>query len=222
VPITTPTMQGALTTLERVKEELEISDSGSDSVLQRLINAASQAIATYTGRRFGFHRQSLTEFVPGYGSDKLMVSLTPVVEVDEIRFGEPDQPPSVVPAVDYVIDDPEAGFIRLLRSGWVWTGMKAQWIVSHRMPGTERPIFSVDYVGGWVTPKQAEDDIELERDLPYDLEDAAIMMISTRFGSLGERRDIVSERVMSASFTYSRGEFSPEVREILTRFRRVM
>ena len=220
MPTTTPVMQSALTTLERVKEELEITDSSMDSVLQRLINAASDAIERYTGRKFA--RVTLTEHVPGYGSDKLTLSHTPLVEIDEIRFGEANQTPSVIPSGDYQIEDREAGFVRLLSARWRWTGFVAQGIVPHRLPGTERPIYAVDYTGGYVTPKQAEDDVTLQRDLPYDLEDAAIMLISTRFASRGERRDIVSESVMSASFTYGRGEFSPEVREILQRYRRVM
>jgi hypothetical protein len=222
MPTTTPTMQSALTTLHRVKEELglELTDASHDAYLQFLINAATTSIEKFTGRKFA--QETLVEHVPGYGSTRIMVSRTPIVEINEIRVGEPPVDPAVIDPTTYAIEDRHAGLIRRINFTWRYTGFSRQWIERERLPGTEAPTIAVDYKGGYVTPKMAEDDPELQRDLPYDLENAALMLITTRFATRGERRDIVTERVMSASFTYSRSELPQEVVDILHHYERVM
>lgn len=221
MPVTTPVRQGALTTLTRVKEELGIGAEVSDALLQRMINAASQLIERYCNRVFNLWEG--VEYVRGYGSERLILTHTPIKEVREIKYGLPPNPDEVIDPSKYMIDEAEAGFV-LLTDGslWKWTGRVRRVITPHRLPGTEMPMYAVDYTGGYVTPKQAEDDPSLKRDLPYDIEDACVMLVATRWGSRGERRDIVSESVMSASFTYQRGGLPQEVIDILGPYRRVM
>ena len=42
----------ALTSLQRVKDRLGLTSSGFDSLLERLINASTDLIESYCGRRF--------------------------------------------------------------------------------------------------------------------------------------------------------------------------
>lgn len=156
----------ALTTIEALKAELSIpvEDKSKDAVLARAVNAASDAIRQYCGRDFA--RAELTEHLTGRGSPMLLLSLSPIVSLEAVAIHGQEVD------VDDIAIDHGAGI--LVRRYGVW-------------PESDRPNVSVTYVGGWVTPAQASD--ELERDLPHDIEEACLIIAATRVQSMGQPVD---------------------------------
>lgn len=172
----------ALTTIESLKDAmgpLEEEDVPSESALIRSINAASDAIRHYCRRDFA--RAELTERVAGRDSSRLMLSLVPVVEVDSIHLhgSEVD--------VGSITVEHRSGI--LYRNG-VW-------------PQSNEPNVAVTYTGGYVTPAQATDD--LERDLPYDIEEACLIIASTRLQSMGQPVDAQMMQVEQIRVQFGEG-----------------
>lgn len=155
----------ALTTLEALKAELDIpvDEKSRDKQLVRYINAASDAIRSYCDRDFA--RAQRTEFSTGSGTPALLLRLFPLVEVHSVRVGDRQ-------VTDFRPDD---------ESGILWR--PGGW------PRSLLPNIEVDYTGGYITPAQAFEDDELERDLPYDLEEACIVTAATWVSHQGTPRD---------------------------------
>lgn len=71
-----------LTTLANVKLYLGITTTAADDVLQLLITAASQYVATFCNRIF--QQQVYTEVYDGTGTQRLVVKQNPIVEVTSV------------------------------------------------------------------------------------------------------------------------------------------
>ena len=173
----------ALTTLDAVKGELSIepSDSSDDVLLERYINVASNAAEEHCGRRFVF-TVVVAENVRGFGTQRINILRAPIVSVSEIRWTFPGLDPTLVDPNDFEIDgDGEAGLI-YRAGGWPWAVSGIGAITNQPLPGTERYNIEVDYSGGFVTPQQEIDTAggpsPLTRNLPFDLEDAIIQMVT--------------------------------------------
>ena len=193
----------ALTTLDTIKDELNISssDTAQDNILTRLINAASEAIERFCHRHFE-HEAEISEKSAGQGSKLLLLSRTPLVEVAEVKINN-------AAITDYNIYDSEAG--TLFRAhGWPWSVSVASPFSLDPLPGTERQNIEVKYTGGYVTPQQEADaagatpPVELPRTLPYDLEQCCIDAVVSWYRQRGEDKSIVAEKLMSASVQYDR------------------
>ena len=173
----------ALTTVDAVKAELSLGgDSKLDALIARLINSASDAIRSHCGRDFA--RQTIREdFVIQDDRDTILLSLNPVVSVDAVYrgLGEDD------PIEGYELD-PKAGLLKLRHGNW---------------PKNE--LVHVHYTGGYVTPHQAEQDSSVERDLPYDIEEACIITAATRFQYLGQPADIQIMQVEQIRVHFAEG-----------------
>ena len=155
----------ALTTIKALKAELGIpaDDSSQDDQLARYINAASDAMRTYCNRDFA--RAQRTDVIKGPGERALLLRLFPLIEVHRVIVEEQE--------VDDFVVDKETGI--LWRSvGW---------------PKTNVPAITVEYTGGYVTPYQARQDEQLERNLPYDIEEACIVTAATWLSQQGTPRD---------------------------------
>lgn len=76
--------QAELTTLQKVKDRLQITSSGHDSVLQDFIKIASAYIERYTGRKF--EQADYTELVPTHEGQKLIyVQNPPIVALTSVE-----------------------------------------------------------------------------------------------------------------------------------------
>lgn len=209
----------ALTTLATVAGDLGITTPGaSDDALIRLINAASGAIEQYVQRRL-YREAAIVEKVPGHGSQRLLLSRTPINALTSIlRDGL---------AVDsVVIEDAERGFLRLdqgfLSTARLWGG-----VIAHEpLPGSEDPAYVVTYDGGWVTPAQEGSPTPV-RTLPWDLEQAAIVTCRAWWKARQRDPSIIQERLMSWAATYASDESSPlelpqGVKALLEPYRRLV
>lgn len=206
-----------LTTLEAVKEELGIDqqDESQDSYIERMIGAASGAIARYCDRQFA--RRTVTESVPGQDMPTVYLSLAPIVEIESVRVNGVEVDPG-----DYVIDYPDEGALRRIGSVWPWSGRMMRFIDTERIAGSEVPNITVTYTGGYILP--GDDD----RDLPYELELACIMAVSDWVQGRGTPRDAVRLQTEQVSVSFGqagsggRMALSTTVKELLGPFRRVV
>lgn len=186
----------ALTTLAVAKEALGIAvaDDSQDAAVLRQVNVASQYLENACARIFG--RATLEESVPGYGTDKLVLSRPPIVSVSGITYRE--NTVDITNLVTYA----GAGMVQL-RGGFQWTAHVAGGLgamTAHGLPGTEMPDYVVSYVGGWVLP---QDDGDPARDLPYDIEETCLDLIRAQW--LYRTRDpaIRGEKLRTWSVQYT-------------------
>jgi hypothetical protein len=149
--VTTAARSIRLTRVENVQEDLGISTD--TAMLNRMIDEASAAIVSYCHR--GFAREAYTETLPGFGNIHLMLARTPIVGT-----------PSAVSLdssvlTDWSVADAAAGML-YRRAGWSWTtqafpGLSAGGSFldfGSPIPGSEEPLYSVDYVAGYLLPDQ--------------------------------------------------------------------
>jgi hypothetical protein len=151
VSVTTAARSVRLTTVANVQEDLGISTDAT--LLGRLVDEASAAIVSYCHRSFA--REVYSETAAGFGSIHLMLSRTPIVGT-----------PTAVTynsgvLTDYSVADAAAGTL-YRRAGWSWTtqafpGLSAggSWLdVGTPLPGSEEPLYTVDYTAGYLLPDQ--------------------------------------------------------------------
>lgn len=179
----------ALTTWETMQAELGLSGTSDQTVIERLINAASEEIERVAQRHFEYVAGH-AERVAGHGTNLLIVSHAPIRSVAAIDYIDGAGLVShSYASTEYAIHDAKAGLVAwtggtdVLRgnvSGWPWTADAAgDTIRGEPLPGSERKALRVVYDGGWVTPEQARANTGMARDLPYDLEQACIIAVAS-------------------------------------------
>ena len=208
----------ALTTLATVLDELNLtSDSGGaqDTRLERYIQTASAQIAAYCGRTFE-RADAIAEAVATFGWTKLLVNRTPIIAVTSVVVDG-----STLSASDYSIDDANTGSL-FRATGWPWSASRFGGIAQGPAPGQEERATVVTYSGGYVTPQQVVLGTFTPRTLPYDLEDACVQLVTSRYRA--KARD-VRERARSyeaSGMNYGEALFPPEVMVLLQRHVRVV
>jgi len=187
----------ALTTVSTVQDELGIS--GSTSTLERYIRQASDLFRRLTGRKW-YEETEYVEKVAGYNLKRLMVfDHLPIDQIREIEL-KTDDTYDTVDSSEYEIEDAESGFIRKIAGGWRLT---ESYYNNIEPTGTSENIknYRVTYDGGYVTPEDANLNNKT-RDLPYDIEDAVIDFVTSKFVKKGSGSAVDSESIMSASIDY--------------------
>lgn len=124
-------MTERLTTLSQVKDYLDITDENSDSVLTRLIVAASQFVITWIGRD-SFGVRSYTQNFRGNGKTSAMLLNWPVRSISSVGIAGSVVGASVLgnygnPASGYVVSDVRFGQQQLDLYGYnFWQGAPSQ------------------------------------------------------------------------------------------------
>jgi uncharacterized phiE125 gp8 family phage protein len=201
----------ALTTLATAKAELGLTGTAeNDSVLERLINTASDAAERYCRR--SFTRATVTsERVKGYGGPRLMVARTPVVSVTSVIING-----STVDATSYYLESPEAGTL-YRDAGWDWTALAdAGLVVQDAVPGTEEGLYLVTYVGGYQAPNQGG-----TRTLPYDLEQAVLDTVTQLWRNRGKYSSLQTETESQEDATWRGFVIPGPARHVLNLYRRI-
>jgi hypothetical protein len=198
----------ALTTLTTVKAELGISVSTYDSLLERYINAASGFVERYVNRKL-YWEEDIEEKQPGHGTRWMVLDRTPIVGTPVITYDS-----TTVDTDYYEVHDANAGILFAL-DNWIWTVGLVGGITEDPWVSTARKLYTVTYDAGWVTPQQAADDGTLTRNLPYDLEEAVIQMVVTRYALRGKPAGLKSERLLSWSADYSGDTMPSEIMSVL-------
>jgi len=197
------------TTLSQVKERLSITDTSHDSLLSNLITEFSARIESYTGRVFP--RERVREYLQPTRSPYLALSRTPVREVHSVALdGEVIE--------GWELRDPEAGFLHRDR-GWPSreAGAPLWWSSRGFSSYHDSPRYTVEYSAGYLMPG------ETGRDLPHDLEAAAIEMVVGAFQGAGRDPAIERESIGNVSVTYGDASATSPATflRVLERYRRV-
>lgn len=189
----------ALTTLAAVKQELELgADQTDNAYLTTLIGQASSAIEASCCRSFA--RQTYREIVRHCGgSGALILGRWPIVSVASVTRGG-----GTIDPAGYEIDRGAGMLIRIASNGNV-------------MPWSDGAT-TVEYVAGYVLP---DDDDDGNRDLPEDVERAAVLLVRNAYLGRGRDPAIRSEDVEGvSSVTFGLApSLSPEIADMLARYR---
>jgi len=203
----------ALTTIAACEEALGIVAGSENTYLTRLIESASARIKSYCGRTF-YREDDIVESVSGYGTTKLLVSRTPILDITSITYDG-----STVNSADYKTLVAESGII-YNPAGWYWSTSQVQNIARDPFPGAEDPLFEVTYDGGWVTPNQVDLTSFVTRTLPFDIEQACIELVVLKYRGKGRDPNVTAERLLTGSQTYRDGEDLPEsIRSVLDSYK---
>lgn len=214
------TNTAALCTLADLKDDLGITDASSDARLERRILSASVAIANFLRRPLR-RTVNKVEALPGYGTDKLFPSLTPIESVSSVVFDGI----TIDPAGYFVDSD---GLFIVSTSGWDSTALgRVTASGVSTIPGTEAPDFVVTYTGGWSLPN---DSVPGGVALPAPIAEACLMLASTMHLARGSDRRVMSESVGGAMVSMraaydgdgSLGGFPKEVSDLLKAYRRAV
>lgn len=200
----------ALTTEAMVCSALGISVGSETALIEHLIAVASDLLERYCNRQFS--RATVTEKVRGHGTDRILVSRTPVVEltsvvIDDIELDDCE-----------IYGDGRAGLIYRpggFESTAPYSSMTAS---TTRIVGQELRSITVEYVGGYVLPK--DDAPGNARTLPYDIEQAAIDTAVQIYRNRGKQSNLQSATEAAEDVTW-RGDMIPgPAKRALSSYRR--
>lgn len=214
-----------LTLVATAAEALGVSPS--DPKLPRLIGAASEAIASYIGRRLHYGG-SLVERLAGYVDQvRLYLGVTPVLSVAQVVL--PNGSVLTEAAGDFALED---GTTLYRAASWPFTGLvRAGLLYDSPAVGTEKRGIVATYAGGWVTPAQAATPAWAgpARSLPYELEEACLQVVAALSAKQGLDQTISSESLGAYSVSYRQpntitgGGLIPDaVMPTLDRYRRLL
>lgn len=197
--VVTPAASYDLTTLEIVKDELQITDASMDVTLTRWISDESERIRAYTERHWA--QETVTEqfrLDPKTVSNALLLARWPIIAITSIV--EDDLYPLTLGA-DYEID-PKSGMVRRLWAGGTLAEIPWSW---------RRQKVIVQYTGGYVLPDAA----------PLRLQQACLALIKARLANRqrdGSLRSLLIPGVVEKTYfaaTVGGSEIPPEVAESL-------
>lgn len=193
IEVLEPAPDKLLTTLAKVKLTMGITSDETDEVLEDMIAAASSFVMRYTGRDFAL--QTVKESLEGKGLPRLMISLTPIVDVDKIELDD-----SVIEG--WTIEDREAGFIQRA-GGFMSTNLPFGTIDRFPSPYGEKR-WHITYSGGYVLPNwgvsqgYGQDEVNL----PADLQRAVIDMVRSQFSKRRLDGTMKSYRIGDTTVTW--------------------
>lgn len=208
ISVTSPSSYQNLTTLDRVKQELSITDTGSDAILTAKISEASSDIFARIWPR---PRETVTEtFYPEPGQSvsraQLMLSRWPLVSVTTATIDG-----DVVVSDNYRIDA-EAGMLLYLEND----GYRGCWTFSKSA--------EIIYVGGYTMPGEVA-----QPTLPPALQAACVELVSSYWFARGRDSLVRQETVDGAgSTTYwigavgESGSLPPSVESKIAPYKRMV
>lgn len=179
----------SLATVAHVKEELGITTTSADDRIARLILQASAWADRVVG--YPLAAQQYREAVAGYGTQRLMLSRTPLVSVSALFYGTDTGSAIEVLTTEFSLDR-DAGFL-VRPEGWDWTVPVAQDLELRPVPGQELTPWLTDYVAGFslvghdpssVLWSTVHGTTSTGRTLPYDIEDAVITKVTQVYRGL--------------------------------------
>jgi hypothetical protein len=185
----------SLVNLATVKTDLGISGSSEDTKLERYIHVATDAIEKYCRRTFS-RDTAIVEKVAGFGTEKLRVARAPINSITSITYDG-----TTVDSDDYKIHNANAGLI-FRSGGWWWDAHLTPSAARRPLPGSEDKLYTVTYDGGWYTQPQDDADGAVTRNLPYDIEEAAIELVRVIYLSKNRDPSVRSEKLLSWSASY--------------------
>lgn len=221
ITVLTPARDKLLTTVRAVKANLDLSQDTADpdELLLNTIREVSDWISNYCNR--AFQLEEVEELVAGDNLPDMLLSRTPLVEVTEVALLGLTATDAVQLITDYDIFDREAGIIQR-RLGFTTTNLSNN-TISFAPSNYAQKRWRITYSGGYELPNWRDGD----RNLPYDLERAAIEIVKTFYLNRKFDTSITSYKIgdTSVSWRAGAGELSgiPErAQNILNYYRRAV
>lgn len=185
----------AFALLADVKADLGITDAALDSALERRILAASALVERYCNRAF---RRTVgkVEKLAGYGTTRLLPSLTPIESVASITYDGAIVDPSLY---EIETDSGGNGWAIFAEGGWLWTtpGVQTSAEGPNPLPGMERKLYAVTYTGGFTLPNDTVPTTNPV--LPFEIQEATTLLSAHLYAQRGRDGNVVSESVGDAS-----------------------
>lgn len=203
-------------TLADVKEELGIAvlDTSKDVILAKRIARASARLLKFTNLR-GVAFRRYEETLPSLGlSVQLMVTRVPIVNFIKLELLDPQQLLDATDGQDFtdttLVQDPEVGTLyRRLGFGWSAAGATFPLQLTEfadPLPGTEAPVWRVDYEAGWVMPNQtvpAPTGSETPEPFPEDLQLACLQQVVWADRHQNRSEDVKRKKVGDTDLTFT-------------------
>jgi hypothetical protein len=173
----------------------------ADATVQRVLTAASRAVARYCNRTFE-KGAAIVEAVAGYGGPRLIVARAPLLSVTSIaELG------ATVDPTFYEIESAEAGIIarKVAYGSWARTQRldgRISLSVGRAVPETGDLGITVTYDGGYQTPGQVALAGSGTSTVPEDLQEAAIITAASLYKGRGRDQDVASEAIGDWSVSY--------------------
>lgn len=202
---------GGYITLDRVQRELNVVDESKLDILEDLIREAKAITDAYCCRSFD-KQEAVVEKVRGHDDAFILVSITPIIEIDSITIDG-----VALADTDYEIDDAASGTI-YRENGWESKSTFLPGIMNRPIPNSQQANIEVTYDGGYILPGVTG------RTLPYDIERANFQIVKHLYQSRFRDMSIVSEKADDIyQVTYGDGAKAdiPQVaQDLLNRWRR--
>lgn len=212
----------ALTTIATLESVLGLASGSADTALTRAINEASAIADSYAGRVF-YRQTAITEKHVGLFGPILTIKNAPLNSITSVSYLG-----TAVDSSTYEIHDANVG--QIYRVSGTWEGVESSYVDSSGTlyAGAGRKVWTIVYDGGWYTPNQASG--QITRNLPYDIEQAAIAIAIYLYRAEARDPTLSSESLMDASQSYATSSLSsgaswldqavPGAAAILRRYRR--
>lgn len=209
VKVTVPSEDDGLTTLERVKAELNISNTTSDIVLQAKIDEASDDIRSALGFRVAEETVEQTFWFEhgDYAPEFLILDRAPVTEIASITIDGRAYSGDEIDTIARL--DSDTGQLYALCNGY-----PARWHFWLSIV--------VEYTGGYVMPSEDDDCT-----LPAGIQGACVDLVSSYWSAKGRDPTVKSEEIPGVISTQywvgavgEDGELPPSVVTKLAPYRR--
>ncbi len=195
----------ALTTLQRIKDRLNITASEHDAVLQRLINAATDYIESNCGRRFKSASYVETHSVLSGMQEYLALRQIPVTSFAslEYRAGTPSTPQwtAYLPDEYELLEEGVSGIVRMY-------GAYPSPLSAFRATYTAGYLFDFANFGD-----------PSKHNLPADLTDLCERMV-VRFWKRREKPGVMSESIRDSSVTW-KDTVDADDQDVISRYARL-
>jgi hypothetical protein len=198
----------------------EVGANASDPALQRIITAASKAVASYLGYPIEWLFDAAAQSVPGNGSRYLFLrAVGNLQQIFSITVGGALLAPS-----EYAIDDAQFARIRRVNGLWPFTGRTSGGVADDPLRAEDTGDIVVSYAAGWVTPGQVANQEADTVQLPADIEQAALEVITAMWRRRGLDQGVAARSLGDGSVTYRDADVGPlsrSTKALLAPYRRI-
>ena len=178
----------ALTTYESVKTQLGLTDDTQQSFIESQINVVSQKIACYCNRNF--KTQEYTEKYRGDDTLELVLNQYPITDLSNLYIDDTEL--TDLSDIDIEANEGMLYYEDIFNSNGYVCGIS-------RHKGLRFKNIKVVYTAGYILPDQ------IDRNLPYDLEQACINEVINAYTMKGKSD---AQRLKSWSLDKAKKEFA--------------
>ena len=211
----------ALTTLGTIKQDLLIdpTDTAQDAALTRAILAATDRVQSYLGRKLCYREGLIETFQDQDMQRYLRLKSYPVREIVSVESLDSDgTQDELIDAADYDIQG-DSGLLFYRRGSWYDSGRTLWPDVAHPpFRGNSRPRWRITYHAGYYGPNQTG----LERDLPYDIEQATLIYAKSSFLNSDQDFRLVREHLLEAANWFDNESMEREITRLLAPYKSII